>query len=53
MMREKTPIAVRGKDDKKFKHMHTITISSELGFGKMNNQWKGLEEDKNLSTHNF
>jgi hypothetical protein len=45
-MEEKTHVAVRGKNEKTIKLPQTITFSSELIFGKMNSQWKGIEEEK-------
>jgi hypothetical protein len=52
-MGEKTPVAVRGKNEKQSKLPQTITISSELRFGKTIVNGKVLRRRSHLSTLNF
>jgi hypothetical protein len=45
---KRTPVACRVEKGKWSKLMKTINFSLELGIGKVNSQWKGIEEE-NLS----
>jgi hypothetical protein len=39
--------------EKQFKLLRTLTFNSELKFEQKNSRWKGIEEGKTYTNHNF